>query len=40
MKDWLDENPSGSKDAFEKYFKALPMDIRSVSTATSYLLPL
>ncbi len=31
MKDWLEENPNGSKDAFELYFKALPPDLRKVS---------
>ena len=28
MKEWLDENPNGSKDAFETYFKALTPDIK------------
>jgi hypothetical protein len=31
MKDWLEENPNGLKDAFEQYFKALPADVRKVS---------
>jgi hypothetical protein len=31
MKDWLEENPNGLKDAFEKYFKALPENVRKVS---------
>jgi hypothetical protein len=30
MKDWLQENPGGSKDAFEHYFKALPADVKKV----------
>lgn len=30
MKDWLLENPNGSKDAFEKHFKALPAGIKKV----------
>jgi hypothetical protein len=38
MKDWLEENPNGLKDAFEKYYKALPADAKRVSTATSRLL--
>jgi hypothetical protein len=34
MKDWLDENPNGSKDAFEKYYKALDTDIKKVCDAS------
>jgi hypothetical protein len=30
MKEWLIENPNGSKDAFEKYFKAIPANIKKV----------
>lgn len=30
MKNWLHENPNGSKDAFEKYFRALPADVKKV----------
>jgi hypothetical protein len=30
MKDWLRENPNGSKVAFEKYFKALSADVKKV----------
>jgi hypothetical protein len=30
MKDWLEENPNGSKDAFELYFKDLTVDVRKV----------
>jgi hypothetical protein len=30
MKDWLEDNPNGLKDAFEKYFKELPVDVRKV----------
>jgi hypothetical protein len=33
MKDWLEENPNGLKDAFEKYFKALPKNVKKVSNA-------
>ena len=31
MKDWLEANPYGLKEEFEKYFKMLPIDIRKVS---------
>jgi hypothetical protein len=30
MMDWLCENPNGSKDTFEKHFKALPADVKKV----------
>jgi hypothetical protein len=30
MKDWLEQNPGGSKDVFEKYFKALTEDAKKV----------
>jgi hypothetical protein len=30
MKEWLDENPNGSKDAFETYFKALTPEVKKV----------
>jgi hypothetical protein len=30
MKDWLQVNPNGSKEAFEKYFKALSADAKKV----------
>jgi hypothetical protein len=36
MKDWLEENPNGSKDSFDQYFKALPADVRKVSNNLSY----
>jgi hypothetical protein len=39
MKDWLEENPSGSKEAFEQYFKALPADARKVSNRTGRRFP-
>lgn len=38
MKDWLQENPNGSKDAFEKYFKALSADVKKVSQSLPSLL--
>jgi hypothetical protein len=36
MKDWLEENPNGLKDAFEQYFKALPPDVRKVSIHSNF----
>jgi hypothetical protein len=30
MKEWLVGNPKGSKDAFDKYFKALSQDDKKV----------
>jgi hypothetical protein len=30
MKEWLEQNPNGSKDAFEKHFKALSQDEKKV----------
>ena len=36
MKDWLEENPNGLKDAFEQHFKALPADARKVSNPSSF----
>jgi hypothetical protein len=30
MKEWLLDNPNGSKDAFEKHFKAIPADVKKV----------
>jgi hypothetical protein len=36
MKDWLEENPNGLKDAFERYFKALPVDARKVSNCSGF----
>jgi hypothetical protein len=30
MKDWLEQNPNGSKDGFESYFKALSPDEKKV----------
>lgn len=30
MKEWLERNPNGSKDAFEKHFKALSQDEKKV----------
>jgi hypothetical protein len=30
MKDWLEQNPNGSKNAFEEYFKALTPDVIKV----------
>jgi hypothetical protein len=40
MKDWLNDNPNGLKDAFEQYFKALPPDIRNVSNHSRFPFPL
>jgi hypothetical protein len=40
MKDWLEENPDGLKDAFEQYFKALPPDVRKVSNDSNFTFPL
>ena len=40
MKDWLNDNPNGLKDAFEQYFKALPVDIRKVSNNSHFPFPL
>jgi hypothetical protein len=37
MKDWLEDNPNGLKDAFETYFKALPPEVRKVSNFPSPL---
>ena len=34
MKEWLEENPNGSKDAFEQYFKALSASVRKVSSCS------
>jgi hypothetical protein len=39
MKDWLQENPDGLKDAFEQYFKALPAEARKVSNRGSFPFP-
>jgi len=35
MKDWLEQNSNGSKDAFEKYFKALAPDVKKVCNIVS-----
>lgn len=35
MKDWLENNPNGMKDAFEQYFKALPADGRKASNTVT-----
>ncbi len=37
MKEWLQENPNGSKGAFEKYFKGLSADVRKVCDRPSHL---
>jgi hypothetical protein len=39
MKDWLEENPDGTKDSFERYFKALPADVRKVSNHSNFPFP-
>jgi len=40
MKDWLVENATGTKDAFEQYFKTLPADVRKVSNHSNFPLSL
>ena len=40
MKDWLEENPNGTKDAFELFFKALPADARKASIHSNSPFPL
>jgi hypothetical protein len=40
MKDWLEENPNGLKDAFEEYFKALPVDVKKVHSCSNSPFPL
>ena len=39
MKEWLEQNPNGSKDAFEKYFKALTQDVKKVCDDTNDSFP-
>ena len=36
MKDWLEVNTNGTKDAFEQYFKALPTDVRKASNHSNF----
>ena len=33
MRNWLEENPNGLKNTFEKYFKMFLVDVRKASTA-------
>jgi hypothetical protein len=40
MKEWLEENPNGSKDAFERYFKTLPADVSKVRNHSNCPFPL
>lgn len=39
MQDWLEENPNGLKDTFEKYFKALSENVRKVSSCSNSPFP-
>lgn len=38
MRDWLERNPNGLKDAFETYFKTLPADVKKVSNLINFTL--
>ena len=39
MKDWLEKNPNGLKDTFEKYFKELPADVKNVGYCSNFPFP-